>query len=213
MSLMSEVSVSSDSLVLAALVLPGFFSVGFLEEDTDALFFEVTLCFETCLTSSNSLSESVSTNCLDLLVLFLARGLAVADFFGTTLGFWGEGFFDADDFFFEAGVSDSSSLIGRGFALALVTNPDLELDVETNPDFAFFTTFCFFLFFSAEEGSSFFLGLLAGLLFLLFWELSESDELPDPLDEDDDDPEDEDDEEELEPEVLPPGRAFGGILT
>ena len=164
MSLMSEVSVSSDSLVLAALVLPGFFSVGFLEEDTDALFFEVTLCFETCLTSSNSLSESVSTNCLDLLVLLLARGLAVADFFGTTLGFWGEGFFDADDFFLEAGVSDSSSLIGRGFALALVTNPDLELDVETNPDFAFFTTFCFFLFFSAEEGSSFFLGLLAGLL-------------------------------------------------
>ena len=166
MSLMSEVSVSSDSLVLAALVLPGFFTGGFLEEDTDALFFEVTLCFETCLTSSKSLSESVSTNCLDLLVLLLARGLAVADFFGTTLGFGGEGFFDADDFFLEAGVSDSSSLIGRGFALALVTNPDLELDVETIPDFAFFTTFCFFLFFSAEEGSSFsfFLGLLAGLL-------------------------------------------------
>ena len=164
MSLMSEVSVSSDSLVLAALVLPGFFTGGFLEEDTDALFFEVTLCFETCLTSSKSLSESVSTNCLDLLVLLLARGLAVADFFGTTLGFGGEGFFDADDFFLEAGVSDSSSLIGRGFALALVTNPDLEL--ETNPDFAHFTTFCFFLFFSAEEGSSFsfFLGLLAGLL-------------------------------------------------
>ena len=48
---------------------------------------------------------------------------------------------------------------------------------------------------------------------MLFWELSESEELPDPLDEDDDDPEDEDDEEELEPEVLPPGRAFGGIVT
>ena len=60
MSLMSEVSVSSDSLalVLAALVLPGFFTGGFLEEDTDALFFEVTLCFETCLTSSKSLTLS-----------------------------------------------------------------------------------------------------------------------------------------------------------
>ena len=159
MSLMSEVSVSSDSLVLAALVLPGFFTGGFLEEDTDALF------FETCLTSSKSLSESVSTNCLDLLVLLLARGLAVADFFGTTLGFGGEGFFDADDFFLEAGVSDSSSLIGRGFAFALVTNPDFPLELVTNPDFAFFTTFCFFLFFSAEGTSfSFFLGLFAGLL-------------------------------------------------
>ena len=48
---------------------------------------------------------------------------------------------------------------------------------------------------------------------MLFWELSESEELPDPLDEDDDEPEDDDDEEELEPEVLPPGRAFGGIVT
>ena len=48
---------------------------------------------------------------------------------------------------------------------------------------------------------------------LLFWELSESDELPDPLDEDEDDPDDDDDDEELEPDVLPLGRAFGGILT
>lgn len=203
MSLISEVSVSSDSLVLAALVLPGFFTGGFLV-DTEALFFEVLLCFETCLTSSNSLSVSVSTNCLDLLALLLERGLAVADFFGTTLGFGREGFFDAEGFFFAAGVSlsDSSSLIGRGFAFALVTNPDL----------AFFITFCFFLFFSAD-GISFFFGLFAGLLCLLFWELSESEELPDPLDEDEDDPEDDDDEEELEPDVLPPGRAFGGILT
>ena len=157
MSLMSEVSVSSDSLVLAALPLTGFFTGG-LFVDTAALFFEVTLCFETCFTSSNSLSESVSTNCFDLLVLLLARGLAVADFLGTTLGgLGGEGFFEAEGFFLEAGVSFSisSSLIGRGFALALVTNPD----------FAFFTTFCFFLFFSAEGTSfSFFLGLLAGLL-------------------------------------------------
>ena len=36
MSRMSEVSVSSDSLVLAALVLPGFFTGGFLEEDAEA---------------------------------------------------------------------------------------------------------------------------------------------------------------------------------
>ena len=172
MSLMSEVSVSSDSLVLAALVFPGFFTGGFLEEDAEAevLFLEAVLCcFETCLTSSNSLSESVSTNCLDLLVLLLARGFAVADFFGTTLGLGREGFFDAEaeGFFLEAGVSfsDSSSLIGRGFAFALVTNPDFPLELVTNPDFAFFTTFCFFLFFSAEGTSfSFFLGLFAGLL-------------------------------------------------
>lgn len=110
------------------------------------------------MADSNSLSESVSTNCFDLLVLLLARGLAVADFLGTTLGFGGLCFFEADDGFFLEDVvsfSDSSSLIGRGFALAFVTNPD----------FAFFTKVCFFLFFSAEETSfSFRLGLFAGLL-------------------------------------------------
>jgi len=84
----------------------------------------------------------------------------------------------------------------------------------TNPDF--FTTEAaatgFFLFFSADEGS-FLLGLFAGLLCLLLAaELSESEELPDPLDEEEEDPEDEDDDEELDPEVLRLSRGFGGIL-
>ena len=48
---------------------------------------------------------------------------------------------------------------------------------------------------------------------MLFWELSESEELPDPLDEDEEDPEDEDVEEVLEPEVLLPALGLGGIFS
>ena len=44
-------------------------------------------------------------------------------------------------------------------------------------------------------------------------ELSESEELPEPLDDEEDDPEDEDDEEELDPEVLLLSLGFGGILN
>ena len=47
---------------------------------------------------------------------------------------------------------------------------------------------------------------------LLLAELSESEELPDPLEEEEDDPEDEDEEEELDPEVLLLNRGFGGIF-
>ena len=46
---------------------------------------------------------------------------------------------------------------------------------------------------------------------LLLAELSESEELPDPLEDDEDDPE-EDEEDVLEPEVLPLIRGFGGIV-
>ena len=52
---------------------------------------------------------------------------------------------------------------------------------------------------------------LINLTCLLFAELSESEELPDPLEEDDDDPED-DEDVVLEPEVLPLIRGFGGIF-
>ena len=47
---------------------------------------------------------------------------------------------------------------------------------------------------------------------LLLAELSESEELPDPLEEEEDDPEDEEEEEELDPEVLLLNRGFGGIF-
>ena len=48
--------------------------------------------------------------------------------------------------------------------------------------------------------------------FLLCWELSESEELSDPLEEEELDPEEElFDELVEEPEVLPLGRGFGGI--
>ena len=47
---------------------------------------------------------------------------------------------------------------------------------------------------------------------MLFAELSESDELPEPLEEDDEDPDDDDEELELEPEVLRLILGFGGIL-
>ena len=107
--------------------------------------------------SSRSLSSvSVSINFLDLLLptlLSLAAGLAVADFFGTTLGFDAAGFLLLFDGFFFWSGSVSSSLIGLGLALGFVTKPD----------FLFVTGF--FLFFSADDGSfSFLLGLLMGLL-------------------------------------------------
>ena len=181
------------------------------------------LCLEICLTSSISLSDSVSTNCLDLLRFPFMMGLAVADFLGTTLGCCcldTPGFLEeaAPPFFLEAAAScsESSSLIGRGLAFAFVTNPD----------FLFVTGVGFFLFFS--DVGSFLLGLLVGLLCnsaennknhfsskkltcLLLAELSESEELPDPLEDDEDDPE-EDEEDVLEPEVLPLIRGFGGIV-
>lgn len=47
---------------------------------------------------------------------------------------------------------------------------------------------------------------------LLFAELSESEELPDPLDEEEEEPEDEEEEEELDPEVLLLNLGLGGIL-
>ena len=117
------------------------------------------LCLEICLTSSISLSDSVSTNCLDLLRFPFMMGLAVADFLGTTLGCCcldTPGFLEeaAPPFFLEAAAScsESSSLIGRGLAFAFVTNPD----------FLFVTGVGFFLFFS--DVGSFLLGLLVGLL-------------------------------------------------
>ena len=151
--------------------------------------------------------------------------LAVADFLGTTLGccLGAPGFLEAAPPFFldaAASCSESSSLMGRGLAFALVTNPD----------FLFVTGVGFFLFLS--DVGSFLLGLLVGLLCngeksvkdwldyhfnfiyltcLLLAELSESEELPDPLEEDEDDP-DEDEDDVLEPEVLPLIRGFGGIL-
>ena len=118
------------------------------------------LCLEICLTSSISLSDSVSTNCLDLLRLPFMIGLAVADFLGTTLGccLAAPGFLETapppPPFFLEAAAScsESSSLMGRGLAFALVTNPD----------FLFVTGVGFFLFLS--DVGSFLLGLLVGLL-------------------------------------------------
>ena len=76
--------------------------------------------------SSNSLSDSVSTNLLDLL-RFFDTGFAVADFLGTTLGgLLGTGFLPGMFFFFEGFISDSdsSSLMGRGLTFVFVTNPD-----------------------------------------------------------------------------------------
>lgn len=198
-SRIKEVSVSSDSLVVL-LSFPFLTGGAFL-----FLLFE-ELCLEICLTSSISLSDSVSTNCLDLLRFPFMMGLAVADFLGTTLGCCcldTPGFLEeaAPPFFLEAAAScsESSSLIGRGLAFAFVTNPD----------FLFVTGVGFFLFFS--DVGSFLLGLLVGLLCLLLAELSESEELPDPLEDDEDDPE-EDEEDVLEPEVLPLIRGFGGIV-
>ena len=77
--------------------------------------------------------------------------LAVADFFGTTFGLDGVDPFLLDDFRFAGAksVSESSSDIGRGGALLLVTNPD------------FFVQF-FFLFLSASW-ISFFFGFFVGL--------------------------------------------------
>ena len=78
---------------------------------------------------------------------------AVADFLGTTFGLDGVGPFLLEDFLFAGAksVSDSSSEIGRGGALLLVTNPD------------FFVQF-FFLIFSVSW-RLFFLRLFEGLGF------------------------------------------------
>ena len=80
----------------------------------------------------------------------------------------------------------------------------------------------FFFPFSAEEGTcavEAFPGLLWGLLglfvdFLLTWELSEPEELSDPLDDEELESEEELFEDvEVDAEVLPLARGFGGILS
>ena len=160
-SLMSEVSVSSDSLVVPALVFPfltGGFLVDLLATLTADLFLELVLCLEACFASSNSLSDSVSTKALDLLrpLLPFRTGLAVADFLGTTFGLGGLTFLAAEAFFLEAAasLSVSSSLIGLGFALAFVTKPD----------FLFTTDFSGFFLFLSVSDVSFLFGLLVVLL-------------------------------------------------
>lgn len=89
--------------------------------------------------SSSSLSVSVSTNLLDLLMFDLVTGFAVADFLGTTFGgLLGSGFLAGLFFFLAAFVSasESSSLIGLGLTLVLVTKPDLT-DFLTTGGFLF----------------------------------------------------------------------------
>ena len=91
--------------------------------------------------SSSSLSDSVSTNLFDLLRFDFVTGFAVADFLGRTLGgFAGTAFLPGIVFFLTAPVSasESSSLIGLGLTLVLVTKPD------------FLTIVGFFLVFSAD---------------------------------------------------------------
>ena len=146
--LMREVSVSSDSLVLPSLVL------GLTGLEAGFGLMEV-FCFDLFSLVSVSLSDSVSINFLDLLTFVLDTGFAVADFLGTTLGFAGKAVFLADEacfFLAKLSLSCSSSVMGLGLALALVTNPD------------FFTTTGFFLFFSDDDGS-FLLGLFTGLTY------------------------------------------------
>ena len=157
----TETSVSDASVSVAVFALIGFLGRSF--NFFGGVFFLSVACFGVFFLagSSDSLSDSVSTNIFDLArlafeVLFPRIDFAVADFLGTTAGLGGLCFLPAPDLRLAGAAecaSVSSSEMGRGGALLLVTNPD-------------FLIAGFFLAFSADR-DSFLLGLLDGLRYRL----------------------------------------------